>query len=308
MVACINSPSSITISGDADQVEALRVLLDEHKVFARKLKVDVAYHSQHMNLIATQYGSSIRDLAPGEANENSPVMVSSVTGQEVTKNELCKADYWVGNMVSPVQFSKALKVLCDTPEKKSEKSQNLWNINTLVEVGPHSALWGPIKDILKTFPSGEKVEYHSCLTRNIPATRSLFGALGRMHCRGVPVDFRRINRSVGVAPALLSVVSDLPEYPFNHSRTYWKEGRLSRESRFRRHAKLDLLGKPVVDWNPLEARWRNFIKFSELPWIESHKASIPSLEFVQTNSHRSIMRSSIPGPVYWLWPLRQQTK
>ena len=48
-VACVNSPTSVTLSGDVAALEELRAVLDERSVFARRLKVDVAYHSAHMN-------------------------------------------------------------------------------------------------------------------------------------------------------------------------------------------------------------------------------------------------------------------
>jgi hypothetical protein len=67
------------------------------------------------------------------------------------------------------------------------------------------------------------------------------------------------------------VITDLPEYPFDHSCTYWPRGRLGKEFRFRRNIRHDLLEKPGLDWNPLEPRWRHFLKLSELPWAEDHK-------------------------------------
>ncbi|KAB5549432.1 thiolase-like protein [Coniochaeta sp. 2T2.1] len=51
-VACINSPESVTISGDEPAVDKLEQLLKEAGVFARKLKVDTAYHSHHMESIS----------------------------------------------------------------------------------------------------------------------------------------------------------------------------------------------------------------------------------------------------------------
>ena len=46
-LACENSPESTTISSDRESVEKAVALIQEHKpgVFARILKVDVAYHS-----------------------------------------------------------------------------------------------------------------------------------------------------------------------------------------------------------------------------------------------------------------------
>jgi hypothetical protein len=34
--------------------------------------------------------------------------------------------------------------------------------------------------------------------------------------------------------------------------------RLTKEFRFRRHEKRNLVSTPVMDWNPLKARWRKF--------------------------------------------------
>lgn len=48
VVACENSPSSTTISGDLDQLENVLKNIKVHKpdVMARQLKVDMAYHSR----------------------------------------------------------------------------------------------------------------------------------------------------------------------------------------------------------------------------------------------------------------------
>ena len=220
VIGCVNSPKSVTVSGDNDQIDALKGLLDERQVFARKLKVDVAYHSPHMSLIATQYGSKIQKLVSGSVSGNSPIMVSSVTGQEVTGDQLRNGEYWVRNMVSPVQFSKALTQLCDPLGQGAGNARENLIVHTIVEIGPHSALQGPIMDILKGVSHGEKIDYHSCLLRNISGTKSLLDTLGRLHCRGIRVDLRQINQSLGESTTLPSVLTDLPEYQFNHSRRY----------------------------------------------------------------------------------------
>lgn len=278
VIGCINSPTNVTVSGDEVQINALKVLLEEQKVFVRKLKVDVAYHSPHMDLIAAQFALKIRKIASGSISGSIPLMISSCTGRETTSDQLRDEYYWVRNMVSPVQFSKALKRLWEAPKNDHDGSRGPENVSVFVEIGPHSALQGPIKDILNGVPRGETIGYHSCLVRNVPGTRTLLDTLGRLHCRGVQIDLRQINLSVGKTITSPAALCDLPEYQFDHSRTYWHEGRLSRQCRFPKHAKLDLLGKPVDDWNPLEARWRNFIKFSEVPWIKSHEVRLFNYE------------------------------
>lgn len=94
-VACVNSPSSATLSGDAAALEALRDILSEREVFARPLKVDVAYHSTYMHACSAEYAASIADIEGHPVEDK--VMVSSVTGNEVDPELLgpyyCK--FWV---------------------------------------------------------------------------------------------------------------------------------------------------------------------------------------------------------------------
>ncbi|KAF6836456.1 hypothetical protein CPLU01_03740 [Colletotrichum plurivorum] len=81
-VACVNSPSSVTLSGDIGALEQLRGFCEKQKVFARMLQVDVAYHSSHMQGAAADYASSIADIEPKSSETDEVTMVSSVTGNE----------------------------------------------------------------------------------------------------------------------------------------------------------------------------------------------------------------------------------
>jgi hybrid polyketide synthase/nonribosomal peptide synthetase ACE1 len=50
-MAARNSLSIATLSGDADAIEEVKVILDEKAIFARILKADTAYHSHHMERV-----------------------------------------------------------------------------------------------------------------------------------------------------------------------------------------------------------------------------------------------------------------
>lgn len=52
----------------------------------------------------------------------------------------------------------------------------------VLEIGPHSALQTPVKDILKSMEGGPTVAYNSLLRRNVSAVVSSFAAIGRLHC------------------------------------------------------------------------------------------------------------------------------
>lgn len=43
-IACFNSPTSLTISGDEPAIDELQAVMEKRQMFNRKLQVDVAYH------------------------------------------------------------------------------------------------------------------------------------------------------------------------------------------------------------------------------------------------------------------------
>lgn len=111
VVACVNSPASVTLSGSSPALDKLLGILEEEKVFARRLQVEVGYHSTYMQGAAAECSAAIADIKPGESvpgQNNEPVaFVSSVSGQECS-GEMLGSYYWVRNLKSPVLFSQAL--------------------------------------------------------------------------------------------------------------------------------------------------------------------------------------------------------
>ena len=272
-VACINSPKNVTISGDVDQLNALKAILDSKKIFARKLIVSVAYHSKYMVKVAHEYGQMIQNLKPGIMPPKPVFMVSSVTGQRVDAAELCNAQYWVTNMLQPVRFCDAVSTVLKTSSQRIRKKLDLshrqfFNIEALVEIGPHSALQGPVNDIL--LQERAQVQYCSVLDRKTGADVSALSALGYLKCLGYDVNMSNINGLGSNPQDLYTSLPDLPEYIFDRSLSYWEEPRISAQYRLGDRKKLDLLGRPIMDWNRLEATWRNDLRASEMPWIEDH--------------------------------------
>lgn len=284
-IACINSPSSVTISGNSIKVQRLKNLLDQDGIFNRVLAVPVAYHSPQMEKVALAYQESIGSLLHGEDSYQSIPMVSSVTGHLVAVNDLLRPSYWIQNMVSVVNFAEALKACFSASEgrvmKKIDLShRNNVHISGILEVGPHPALKGPIRETLTSISRGQNVFYAPTLIRHNSATRTLMEAMGQLHCLGYPVDISRLNTNGESGGAQPPVLSNLPQYPFDHSMTYWKESRISKNLRFRRHGPNDFLGAPVADWNSLEPQWRYFLNSSptsSCAWVRDHKVS-----YVQT--------------------------
>lgn len=122
-IACYNSPSSLTLSGQKSELEKIKDLLQKDSVFSRMLLVDLAYHSTYMLGIADEYERMLVEhctLAAPQVDQDSkdakttPVkMFSSVTGQLITG--FPNAAYWKSNMVSPVRFAQATTELLKDP-------------------------------------------------------------------------------------------------------------------------------------------------------------------------------------------------
>ena len=80
VLACVNSPRSLTLSGDTSGIDELCEFFNQEGIFARKLKVDTAYHSHHMKLVADKYLSAIQDVSPLAKKANESIKIfSSVT-------------------------------------------------------------------------------------------------------------------------------------------------------------------------------------------------------------------------------------
>ncbi|KAJ5715852.1 polyketide synthase [Penicillium malachiteum] len=275
-IACINSPQSITLSGDEAAIDYLQRVLEEEKIFARKLRVRVAYHSRHMDSIAADYLCMINAYA--DANDTVPFssdipMVSSVTGKVISDASVAEASYWASNMASPVQFSQAVSVMCrqgakDVTKKLDQSHLLVPAVDQLLEIGPHATLKSSLREILDTGSRGQ-LGYNAVLFRKKSAVDTLLRTLGQLHCVGVNLQFRAINEP---SDSLISrkMLTTLPEYPFDHSQRYWHDSRLSRSYKLRSKRPSYFHGTRSIDWNRSDARWNWKMDLSEMPWVEHH--------------------------------------
>lgn len=278
VMACINSPKNVTISGTVECIDKVKAAADEDGVFARKLKVDNAYHSPLMDAIAEDYRTSIGyleagadSLAPGQTR---PMFYSSLTGATASISELQSPDYWVDNLVSPVQFSKAFALMCSGTGGQFKKlgkagrtGAKRQKISEVLEIGPHSALRGPIREIMELNPEVSGVGYESVLRRGVSAVETVLAAAGWLWCHGHGPDVAKASARDNKS----SLLTNAPGYPFNHSNTYWNESRISKGYRFRPAIRHELLGAPVPDWDPSNAIWRNYMRLAENPWVKHHR-------------------------------------
>lgn len=274
-VSCINCPTNTTVSGPLASLDAFVDHLSSKQVFARKLKVDVGYHSAQMNLVSADYLRHLSNLRPGTAGRGTR-MVSSVTPGLIGADTVCSGDYWVQNMVSAVKFGEAVGICCkDTKEQDIPKSidrshsRNIY-VDGFLEIGPHAALQGPLREIFK-FYKRQDLFYASLLLRNKPADTTVLDTIGKLFTRNFDVDLSNLAQVDVLDSREPCTIVDLPQYSFNHSVVHWEDSSMSRALRSRKHGHHPLLGSQLLDWNPLDARWGLTIKKDLSPWVSDHR-------------------------------------
>ena len=254
-LACINSPRSVTLSGDEIAIQELQSRLEERGLFNRKLKVNVAYHSIHMKAIAEEYSRSLRGLDVQSSHQDVTFYSSVSPGIPVETTK----EYWVQNLLSPVRFSEAI-----TNVIESQTEHTL----TCIEIGPHSALAGPFKQICQSLSAKTQAEYLPSILRNKDSIQQALKLACSLFCNGCKMDLASINFPVDNVG--LRVLTDLPPYSWNHSTQYWHEGRLSQNYLHRMSPPHDLLGTLSDDSSDIDMRWTKYIRQSELPWLKDH--------------------------------------
>ncbi|KAJ8071429.1 hypothetical protein OCU04_001750 [Sclerotinia nivalis] len=260
-IACFNSPSSLTISGDEPAIDELQALMEQKQMFNRKLQVDVAYHSHHMSLVSKDYRRCLQSLALPKTTDVK--FHSSLLGHLVEGPRL-EAQYWVNNLTQAVRFSEAVTDMC------APTDENKTGVNMLIELGPHSALAGPIKQILKTCgKDAMKIPYASALVRNKDAVETAIDLASTLFTKGATLELGAINITPPLNPP--SLLIDMPRYPWNHATKYWHEPRLMQKHKGRTAQRHDLLGTLANYSNDLEPTWRNILRIDDVPWLRDHK-------------------------------------
>jgi len=267
-IAAVNSPTSCTLSGDHDAIEEVSETCAREKIFCRRLKVDMAYHSHHMLAVAPIYRRALLDagILP-LATEVNCDMFSSVTGRKVASAEISPV-YWKENMVSTVQFSAAFT------ECLRHHSENM----VIVEIGPHPALKGPAQEVLRSLDTKSVGYFNSC-TRGENDIESLLQSAGAMIALGIPLNTSNINAiedydGSGSSFAIGKVLTDVPSYSWDHSTPFWYESRISRNVRFRHFLRHQLLGSRYLDDVSSRPCWRALWTLREISWLSRIKVSV----------------------------------
>ncbi|KAL9061607.1 MAG: hypothetical protein Q9162_000139, partial [Coniocarpon cinnabarinum] len=275
-VACVNSPSSVTISGDAFAIRKLRAHMESKGRFARELRTGSrAYHSHHMLSCGERYERILHDIeplrtlcssAPEAAILNPAAMISTVTAGLVHAVQTSKPEYWRQNLESPVLFSQAFETLRGR------------NALQLIEVGPHPALKRPATQILNQLDlTGQARPYLSVLNRDHDSVQTALMLAGTLWTFGHDVSLGKVNQTSittskrGLQNERPCALTTLPKYRWDYTAPLWDEGLTSRDFRNRRHTHDQLLGARIPGANGYASVWYNRLSLGNAPWIEDHK-------------------------------------
>ena len=274
-IAAVNSPDSITISGDAEAVEELCPRLSQKAVFHRLLRTGgLAYHSHHMLPLGHAYAeavdggkNSIKENGIYDESQKYPIIpwFSSVTPNEDTimSGQPIPTFYWRSNLESPVRFTEALSKLLSSQELE---------IGAMIEMGPHPALKNPVRQIVKGL--GQTIPHLASLNRAECGRRSLLTLAGTLFALNVDVNLVAVNAVYERTDGKLahgSTAIDLPPYQYTYGPIKYHESRASKEHRLRKVPRHDLLGCKIAGTTRLRPQWRNMLRLNDLPWLNGHR-------------------------------------
>ena len=198
-IAAINAPSSLTLSGDAEALEAIHGLLQERQAFSRFVPVVVPYHSAHMDPIREELLASLAALRP---RASAVRIASEVTGDWIP-GEAIDAAYWWRNVREPVRFADGVARLAEA------------GCTTFLELGAHPVLAAALSECLAA--AGARPTVLASLRRQEDERAAMLRAAAALYAEGRVLDWAT------VAPRGARAVP-LPTYPWQRER-YWFESR-----------------------------------------------------------------------------------
>ncbi|WP_415830049.1 type I polyketide synthase [Kibdelosporangium persicum] len=194
-IAADNGANSVVLSGDDDALDELRDQLVAAGVRAKRVPVNYASHSAHVDALRERL---LNDLAPVTPRPGEVPMMSTVTGDWVDGTAL-DARYWFDNLRHTVHFGPVVERLATTGH------------GAFVEASPHPVLTMSIQETLDELDGTAVVT--GTLRRGEGGLGRFVTSVADLHVRGVSPDWTTFF------PAAALV--ELPTYPFQRNR-YWE--------------------------------------------------------------------------------------
>ncbi|WP_432431155.1 type I polyketide synthase [Streptomyces hygroscopicus] len=198
-LATVNGPTSVVVAGDVDALDELLTACEADGVRARRIAVDYASHSTHVEAIEEKLSRVLAGIAP----EPSPVpFYSTVTGGVLDTTGL-DTGYWYRNLRQTVRFEETVGAVLEAGDA------------VFVEVSAHPVLAAAVQETAEA-RGAERSAVVGSLRRDEGGPERFAASLAEVWVRGVRVDWTRAFEGTGVRRV------DLPTYAFQRQR-YWLE-------------------------------------------------------------------------------------
>lgn len=266
-VAARNAPEETVVSGERAAVLQFCQALEASRGIRNGglLKVSHAFHSPLMRPMAASFGAiaeKVRYASPKIA------FVSGLTGR-LESSRVASAEYWVEQVLAPVDFCGALQTLREN------------GAGALLEIGPGATLIGLAR------ASGLEAEgaiLAASQRRPADGEAEILRALGRLFVGGVTPDWRRAG---GAPPPRRKPL--LPNYPFQRQR-HWL-----REAAGRRSAASEILPGPA-ELHPLLGRRLGSAALPEGDFV--HETLLGAEDPRYLSDHRVHDKIVVPAAAY----------
>ncbi|SCG07535.1 erythronolide synthase/8,8a-deoxyoleandolide synthase, partial [Streptomyces sp. MnatMP-M27] len=193
-VAALNGPAATVVSGDPEALDALVADCDTRGVRARRVPVDYASHSAHVEEVREELLAELAGVRPAQGDVP---LLSTVTADFVDGTTM-DAEYWYRNLRETVALHAATERLLRTGH------------TLFVEAGPHPVLVAGIEGTAAD--AGLPVTTVGTLQRGQGGRERMLAALAEAWVAGADVD-----RTALTGPGRRA---ELPTYPFQRER-YW---------------------------------------------------------------------------------------
>ena len=238
-LAALNSPDSVSVSGETKALEELERMCKERDIFFKILRVNIPFHSPLMDPIKDDLIKRLSPLAPRKA---SLPLYSTVTGNRVEGTEL-DHHYWWRNVREPVSFAKATMNLIEE------------NYSIFLEIGPHPVLASSIKECAAKL--NKDIRVLPSLLRKKNEKECLFSSLGELFTLGFDVDWATLYPKGNFVA--------LPTYPFKKDH-YFTEPDFFRTIR-EGDSDGPFLGQKKSQHPPI---WENRLGLEKNPFLGDH--------------------------------------
>ena len=266
-LAAVNGPSSVVVSGDEGAVLDLAGLWGERGRKTKRLQVSHAFHSQRMDPMLDEF---VRVAGSVDFHAPAIPIVSNVTGEPLSAERICSADYWVEHVREPVRFFDGVRWL---------RTQG---VTSFLELGPDGVLSAIVGEGVASEQGAQDAEDAAAavgdgadeasvvavplLRGERPEAPALIGALAEVWIRGGRVDWSAFYEGSGACRV------SLPTYAFQRDR-YWLDaqaGAGDMASAGQASADHPLLGAKLALPDDRGLIFTGRLSLESHPWLKDH--------------------------------------